>query len=328
MMRLPAAEIKTIVIFRALQLGDLLCSVPAWRSLRIAYPLAEISFIGLPGMKELIERYPQYIDDFIAFPGYPGLPEQPFDEQQFNFFLSKMKARHFDLAIQLQGNGTIVNQLLNQFGARYLAGFCQSPAMETPLLLSYPNFGQEITRHLALMKHLGLPDSDNTALEFNVLEEDETALQQLQLDLKKKQYVCIHPGSRGSWRQWPTLYFATVADFCTARGYKVVITGTEHEMQLAQSVAKLCKHQPLICSGRTNLGTIAALLKDAKALIANCTGVSHLAAAIKTPSVIISMDGEPERWAPLHKEIHRTIDWTTNPDDQQVLIEVDSLLTN
>jgi ADP-heptose:LPS heptosyltransferase len=326
MMRLPLEEIKTIAIFRALQLGDLLCSVPAWRSLRMAYPFAKISFIGLPGMKELVGRYPQYIDEFIPFPGYPGLPEQPFDHLNFQLFLNDMKARAFDLVLQLQGNGSIVNQMLNLFGAKYLAGFCPNPSLSTDLLLHYPNFGQEITRHLALMKHLGLPSAENTDLEFNVLEKDETALQRLKLSLKKMEYVCIHPGSRGSWRQWPTLYFATVANLCAAHGYKVVITGTANELELAQSVAKLCKHQPLICTGRTTLGTIAALLKDAKALVANCTGVSHLAAALKTPSVIISMDGEPERWA--HKEIHRTIDWTTNPNDQQVLAEVDLLLTN
>jgi ADP-heptose:LPS heptosyltransferase len=326
-MKLPAEKINTMAIFRALQLGDLLCSVPAWRALRKTYPLAKISFIGLPGMKELVERYPQYIDEFIPFPGYPGLPEQPFDDWKFQTFLTNMQNRNFDLVLQLQGNGSIVNQMLSLFGAKYLVGFCQNASHSTELLLEYPNFGSEITRHLALMKHLEINDSENKVLEFPVREKDFAELQYLNLGLSEKQYVCLHPGSRGSWRQWPTLYFAAIADFCVACGYKVVITGTANELELAKEVAQLSNYRPVICSGKTNLGTVAALLKNAKALIANCTGVSHLAAALETPSVVISMDGEPERWAPLNKKIHRTVDWNTSPDYHQVLAEVELILT-
>jgi ADP-heptose:LPS heptosyltransferase len=325
-MKLPVEEIKTIVILRALQLGDLLCSVPALRALREAYPAARISFIGLAGMQELIARFPQYIDEFIAFPGYPGLPEQPFDAQKFASFLTAMKARKFDLALQLQGNGGIVNEMLALFGTKYLAGFCQDAEQATALLLHYPNSGHEITRHLALMKHLDIGNPVNTALEFNFLEKDRTALQELKLGLKKQQYVCIHPGSRGDWRQWPTQYFAAIADLCAAHGYQVVITGTSNELDLGNELAQRSKIRPIVCTGRTNLGTMACLLKDSKLLVANCTGVSHLAAALQTPSVIISMDGEPERWAPLDKKLHRTIDWTFNPSYLQVQAEVEALL--
>ncbi len=56
-----------------------------------------------------------YFDDFLSFPGYPGLPEQNFDQVLFDAFLHKVQAMKFDLIIQMQGNGTIVNQLLQVF---------------------------------------------------------------------------------------------------------------------------------------------------------------------------------------------------------------------
>ena len=111
-MMLPADQIRKIGVFRALQLGDMLCHIPAMRALRSAYPLAEIVLIGLPWCKDLVSRFSHLFDRFIHFPGYPGLPEQPFNEAEYSVFREKVQAESFDLLLQMQGNGTIVNEMM------------------------------------------------------------------------------------------------------------------------------------------------------------------------------------------------------------------------
>src|SRR4051812_26935825 len=122
-MKLKADQVKKIAIFRALQLGDLLCSIPAIRALRSAYPSAEITLLSMPWASWLVDRFPAYLNRFIHFPGYPGLPEQPFDAHRFAGFMELMHKEAFDLILQMHGNGTIVNIKVELLGAKHTAGF-------------------------------------------------------------------------------------------------------------------------------------------------------------------------------------------------------------
>ena len=290
-------------------------------------PNAKITLTGLPWEQFFQERFSDYIDEFIWFPGYPGLPEQTLIPSDFTAFLADVQQRKFDLAIQLQGNGSIVNPMVKLFGASITAGYFvrNDYAPNKEYFREYPDYGSEITRHLQLMEFLGVSAQGNE-LEFPLTEEDHASWHALNLGLQPGRYVCIHPGSRGSWRQWPTSNFAAIADFCALQGFEIVITGTEAEKAITKEVIARMNSKALDLTGKTNLGTIGLLIKNSAALVSNCTGVSHIAAAFKTPSIVISMDGEPERWAPINKQLHKTINWLDNNDYQNVLNETRELI--
>ncbi|GAA4792899.1 glycosyltransferase family 9 protein [Olivibacter ginsenosidimutans] len=310
-------EIKKIAFLRALQLGDFLCTVPAIRTLRKAYPKAIISWIGLPHMAHLAKRFAHYIDEFIPFPGYPGLPEQPIVPEAILHFIQEMQRRRFDLALQLQGNGTHVNDLLSLFKANKMAGFYSNQSYKPPDggFMLYPEHLHEIDRHLALMKHLKLPIQE-TALEFPIAMTGRPLLDEL--GLEPQTYICFHAGSRGKWRQWPPRHFAYLADHCMKLGYRAVFTGTRDEQELVANVASYMHNKPIIVAGKTSLDELAILLKQAKGLVSNCTGVAHLAYALEIPTVTISMDGEPYRWGPPKNNRHVLIDWLKTPIYEKV----------
>ena len=50
----------------------------------------------------------------VPFPGWPGLPERKPDIGRIPGFLADMQAERFDLAIQLHGEGRIVNQVVSR----------------------------------------------------------------------------------------------------------------------------------------------------------------------------------------------------------------------
>ena len=90
-------------------------------------------------MKMFVERFRDYIDEYIWFPGIPGLPEQPFNAQESLHFLNAMADRKFDLVLQMQGNGLIVNPFVELFGSRFTAGFYRKEDYQPgPLFIQYP----------------------------------------------------------------------------------------------------------------------------------------------------------------------------------------------
>jgi len=239
-----------------------------------------------------------------------------------------MHKEKFDLLLQMQGNGTIVNPLMFTFGAKYVAGFCNEKSfVDSPFFMPYPNHGSEIRRHLLLMQHLQIPDQGDH-LEFPLSKQDQKDFDELLLPVFPKNYIIIHPGSRGRYRQWPPKFFALIADYCIEQGFTIVITGTKEESDITGELIKCMHHIPIDLTGKTSLGAMAILIKDAFAVICNCTGVSHVADAFDTPSVVISMDGEPQRWAPLNRKLHRLIDWSKHPHFEKVFLETDTLIKN
>src|SRR5262249_38780288 len=150
---------RRIAIFRALQLGDLLCLTPALRALRAALPDAEMVLIGLPWAKSFVARFSHHLNGFREFPGYPVLPEQTPNCRKLPAFVKVLQEDCFDLILQMHGSGIISNPLVMLFEARCTGGFFLPGGYcpDRERFLPYPAHEAEIRRHLQLLEFLGIP---------------------------------------------------------------------------------------------------------------------------------------------------------------------------
>ncbi|MES2317970.1 MAG: glycosyltransferase family 9 protein [Pseudomonadota bacterium] len=310
-------ECATLAVFRALHLGDMLCAVPALRALRAALPSTRIALVGLPWAEQFAIRFARYIDDFIAFPGHEAFPEQPVQQHQLADFYAGMRARRFDLALQLHGSGEYSNLVTRAFGARAIAGYGDGPASHGEQFFPYPDGGPEPLRLLDLATLLGAPD-DGGALEFPITDADERELgaSGLASGLAPHSYVCVHPGARVRDKCWHPARFAQVADRLAAEyGLTIVLTGSSAEAPLTAAVARFMRHKAIDAAAPISIGAMAALMSRARLLISNDTGVSHIAAGLGLRSVVIFSKADIRRWAPLDRQRHRCL-W--DPDGERV----------
>ncbi len=311
------ARPQRVAVFRALQLGDLLCAVPALRALRATLPDAHIAMIGLPTMADFTRRYDAYVDEFVVFPGAPGFPEQDESTTEGPAFVERMRGMGLDLAIQMHGNGGPANRIVESFGARTTAGFHRPQVFDESALGVFVDWdvtASEVGRNLALMRGLGA-DADalaDSSIELPVrpAERDEwNGLKRLH-GLDRTPFVCVHPGARWSSRRWPVERFAAVATGFASRGARIVLTGSGDERELVAALATSLHDRgvnAIDLSGRTSLGALVAMLQDAAMLISNDTGISHVAAAARTPSVVIASGSDVARWSPVDRRRHRVL---------------------
>ena len=292
-----------IAVLRALQLGDVLCAVPALRAIA-AHPGARITLVGLPWARQFAGRFRRYIEGYVEFPGFPGMRERELELAALPEFFDVMRAQRFDLALQMHGSGELTNPLTVLLGARRTAGyhragrFCPDPGR----YLEWRDEEHEVLRWLRLVERLGFPPK-GTHLEFPLMETDLREAQAFGL----RRYAILHPGSQLPSRRWPAERFAEVGDALAAEGLQIAITGTAAEATLVRRVRDAMRAPALDLAGRTTLGGLAALVAKARLLVSNDTGISHVAAATRTPSVIIACGSDPRRWAPLDRQLHRVL---------------------
>ncbi len=298
---------SVVLIFRALQVGDMLCAIPALRALRQHFARSTLILVGLPWATQLLPRYAHYIDQVLVFPGHPELPEQAVQTDKLADFYRNLQSLKADIAIQLHGSGEVSNRIVQSFGARCMIGYSKDRAGDGAFI-AWPERGHEIRRCLALPRALGARPN-NESLTFPITDADVAELADTGWSdtLQGQDYVCIHAGARSADRRWPAGCFARVADALAAAGYTIVLTGSAAEWSLAEQVRQQMRFPALNAASSYSLGALAVLLRDARLLVCNDTGVSHLAAALKLRSVVVFAGSDPERWAPLDTRLHQCI---------------------
>ncbi|MEU2614788.1 glycosyltransferase family 9 protein, partial [Micromonospora sp. NPDC007271] len=258
-------------VLRALGVGDLATAVPALRALRAAYPGEELALVAPRWLAPLVELVGG-VDRLVEADGLGHLP---------------WSGPGPALAVNLHGRGPQSHRMLAGIGPGRLLAFANPEAghHDGP---PWRADEHEVDRWCRLLAWYGIP-ADRTDL----------ALRRPGPGALPGGVSIVHPGAKGAERRWPPARFAAVARELTARGHRVVVTGSPGERGIAEEVAGAAGlPSAAVLAGRTGLGELAALIAHARLLVSGDTGVGHLATAYGTPSVLLFGPVSPALWGP------------------------------
>jgi len=107
--------------------------------------------------------------------------------------------------------------------------------------------------------------------------------------------IIIHPGSGSPRKRWPLARFIKLADVLEKRGLQPHMICGPAESDLAGEL----RNQNRPAHHLSELTDLADWLESAGAYIGNDSGISHLAAFLGLPSVVIFGPADPVRWKPV-----------------------------
>jgi len=304
---------QKILLVRTDRIGDVVLTTPAIRAVRKNFPESFLAMMVQPYTYEVVKNNPN-LDEVIIY-DKRGIQKSFWGSFKFARVLRRKK---FDLVFIFHPTNR-VNIIT------FLAGI--------PERIGYDRkYGFLLTRRIADEKHKG----EKHEIDYNL---DVTATRGISADSKKIEMflteeeedfalkffhdngvdidsplVAMQPGASCPSKRWPLTNFAEVGRKLMESGpVNFVIIGSNSESLLLGKLKQSLKGKAIIAQG-FSLGNLAAILKCSRLLISNDTGPVHIAAAMKTPCIVIfgrKQPGlSPGRWRPwgdehviFHKDI-------------------------
>jgi len=306
-------EIKTIIVYSVGILGDNVVRLPAILALKRRYPLAKLTVINKYQIwnpivpKQLFENAP-YIDQVIL------TKDNPVQRQGLRFHYNNNLTKDLtcDLFVNLSPFGArgwfgaVVREmfLAKNLKAKFVIGFKMYSLLNLekikPILhkisnINYPTIPE------AILKQINIP------IDYNLKVFPQNTLIAKKITEKLDEanilsgFAILHPGSALPCQRWPASRYAEIGRYLKAKyGLTTIITGVENERELVDEVVNVFKGSSINFAGKTSLAETIELIKNAKIVISNDTGLLHLSSIQNVPTLgIFGTRENPKWWFPL-----------------------------
>lgn len=287
---------SNILVVVTRRIGDVLLATPLIRSLHRAWPKARIDALVFAGTEGILAGNPD-INRVITVPERPALPE-------YLRFLSGLW-RSYDIALSTMPSDRPT--LYARVAGRHCAGLVMSKHQWKKRLLSRTAPFDNIDTHTVLMNLkladlLGIPRQHEVVAAWRA--EDEAAMRKvLPFDPEAQAYAVLHVHPMYAYKAWRREAWVEVAEWLDRHGLRVVLTGGKRadEVAYVRDLLSSLPEKTVDVAGKLSLSGVACLLSKARAYVGPDTVVTHLAAAVGTPTVVLFGPSNPVKWGPWPK---------------------------
>jgi heptosyltransferase-1 len=290
-------------------MGDVFHTFPAMTDAQRAIPdlvvdwVVEEAFAEIPAWHPLVDRVLP-----IALRQWRKRPFSKQTRQQKAAFFAKLNEQKYDLVLDAQGllkSAWVVRHIaapkIAKVGLDWASVREKLASLFYDRKVSVAKNQHAITRLRELFaKALDYP-IPTTPVEYGLNHQAWLPLD----NLKNKPYlVCLH-GTTWQTKYWPEEHWQQLITLLNQQGLNVVLPwGSAEEKARAERLAQgLQQHQAWCPSQQLKLNDMARLLKHAKAVVSVDTGLSHVAAALDVPMVVLYRVTDPKLVGALGKNV-------------------------
>ncbi|HUI07548.1 MAG TPA: glycosyltransferase family 9 protein [Verrucomicrobiae bacterium] len=274
-----------ILVVRGGAIGDFIMTLPAIGALRERWPEAHIEILGYPHIIELAQgRY--YADATRSIEAKPMagffVPNGILEPTLMDYFGS------FNLVISyLFDPDSIFANNIRRCGVKQLIEGSPRP------------------RELHAAEHYCKPLEslaiyvDAPRPRLYVGESDRAAAAGFLKMAGREPIVAVHPGSGSEKKNWPIEKFAAVARWVMDElAAQLIVVAGEADERAVEKFAGLLESRKFRLARGLKLVELAAVLERCALFLGNDSGITHLAAAVGTPTVALFGAASPSIWEP------------------------------
>jgi ADP-heptose:LPS heptosyltransferase len=308
---------QNIAVVRTDKLGDMVLTLPLVKAIKSNFPDKTVSVIAQSYCKPLLKN-----SDYI----YKCFYIDEFDNGLKDIFrLEKFDAAFFPRPVFDEAIAGFTSGIKLRIGSAYRAySVLFNHKVRDHRKVSQFHEAQYNVRMLESITGANY----KTELIRPIIDEIEfQKIQNLLQNAQDKTKIIIHPGSGGSARDLPIeKLIAGLKAFANDNNFQFIITGIATESKICDDVHQNLQHSLNFC-GQLNLDEMIALIEMSDGMIANSTGVLHIAASL-SKRVIGFYPNSPhisqKRWGPYGTEsiiINPPIDENTQLSDDMSKID-------
>jgi ADP-heptose:LPS heptosyltransferase len=278
-------EIKNILVIRTAYIGDVVMTLPILKPLRDRFPASKISFLTSTRAKEVLINNP-YLNDIIIYDPFWFYPS---GKRDYFKFIAELKKKSFDLIVEARGDIRDLLLLVYPMKAKFKVSFgFGGGAFVLTDVVSYETGKHKLEYHLDIARYLGC---DIGGIEWGIYLSDaekEKVRRILDEHDLRGSFITAHPGARHPLRRWLVPRYALLYDTLIDKyNIPIVILGSPDEMGLVEDIINMMEHKPISFVGKLSLRETAHVLSGSILFICNNSAPMHIAASMKTPTVVI-----------------------------------------
>ncbi len=293
---------KKILIIQTAFLGDLILLSSLFRLLRARFPEAELFAVMNPIGTELYEHNPWGVK-LVIF-DKRGTDKGPIGLWKLSRELRQFQA-DWCICLHRYSRSSLLALLS---GAREVYGFKEAPfslffsgAVDRNASVFEAEKNLSVVQAALSRNEMDPIQVNRSGLYPELLVQEEDVAEALEVlpNFHNTSYVVISPSSAWTTKRWPAERFANVARQLYEQGQNVLLVGgqSEEDELVNQELSKLLAIEIKVSGdrdnwlknmiGKTSIGSLRALISNAKLVLCNDSAPMHLATAYDRPCIAI-----------------------------------------